>query len=325
MVINKRFYSSGRLRRPWWRCLQNKNIHFSKCVSFRQRRMREDRKRNSEEEAGVFRRSRWISLKKTKPKVVVNSSNIITEAENEEEAHENIENEEPNEELPSFSGGTSSGSNNKTAGKFPQQTVVNVWQVSFENFRWSEGQVMSQENVSISVPALSVISDSFLTILFPRWIDLYNNIEISIGSNSLPHDLFSTLTSAFKDFLCSFAEKKQQMLASHFSNPQRRRVSCQRRIPLQKSARRWRHLFPIKKLLIGVFWPQRKLVKDEKKKGRRKGGRKTKSFCWNWRRYFENKNYAFSTISFALVPVTVSAGLAFGFIYTLSWKMFYEI
>ena len=55
----------------------------------------------------------------TKPKVVVNSSKIITEADNEEEDHENIENEEPNEELPSFSGGTSGGSNNKTAGKFP--------------------------------------------------------------------------------------------------------------------------------------------------------------------------------------------------------------
>ena len=122
MVRNKRFYSSGRLRRPWWRSLQNKNIHFSKCVSLLQRRMREDRKRNCEEEAGVFRRSRWISLKKpcTKPKVVVNSSKIITEADNEEEDHENIENEEPNEELPSFSGGTSGGSNNKTAGKFPQ-------------------------------------------------------------------------------------------------------------------------------------------------------------------------------------------------------------
>ena len=65
MVRNKRFYSSGRLRRPWWRSLQNKNIHFSKCVSLLQRRMREDRKRNCEEEAGVFRRSRWISLKKT--------------------------------------------------------------------------------------------------------------------------------------------------------------------------------------------------------------------------------------------------------------------
>ena len=64
MVRNKRFYSSGRLRRPWWRSLQNKNIHFSKCVSLLQRRMREDRKRNCEE-AGVFRRSRWISLKKT--------------------------------------------------------------------------------------------------------------------------------------------------------------------------------------------------------------------------------------------------------------------
>ena len=37
-----------------------------------------------------------------------------------------------------------------------------------------------------------------------------NNIEISIGSNSLPHDLFSTLTSAFKDFLCSFAEKNNR-------------------------------------------------------------------------------------------------------------------
>ena len=56
----------------------------------------------------------------TKPKVVVNSSKIITEADNEEEDHENIENEEPNEELSSFSGGTSGGSNNKTAGKFPQ-------------------------------------------------------------------------------------------------------------------------------------------------------------------------------------------------------------
>ena len=65
MVRNKRFYSSGRLRRPWWRSLQNKNIHFSKCVSLLQRRMREDRERNCEEEAGVFRRSRWISLKKT--------------------------------------------------------------------------------------------------------------------------------------------------------------------------------------------------------------------------------------------------------------------
>ena len=33
--------------------------------SYVQRRMREDRKRNSEEEAGVLRRSRLISLKKT--------------------------------------------------------------------------------------------------------------------------------------------------------------------------------------------------------------------------------------------------------------------
>ena len=47
---------------------------------------------------------------------MVNSSKVIIEADNEEEDHENIENCEPNEELPSFSG----GSNNKTAGKFPQ-------------------------------------------------------------------------------------------------------------------------------------------------------------------------------------------------------------
>ena len=51
---------------------------------------------------------------------MVNFSKIIIEADNEEEDHENIENYEPNEELPSFSGGTSGGSNNKTAGKFPQ-------------------------------------------------------------------------------------------------------------------------------------------------------------------------------------------------------------
>ena len=51
---------------------------------------------------------------------MVNSSKIIIKADNEEEDHENIENCEPNEELPSFSGGTSGGSNNKTAGKFPQ-------------------------------------------------------------------------------------------------------------------------------------------------------------------------------------------------------------
>ena len=124
---------------------------------------------------------------------------------------------------------------------------------------------------------------------------------------------------------CVPSQKEKQMLASHFSNPPRRSVSCQRRMPLQKSTRRWRHLLPINKLLIGIFWPQRRLVKDEKKKGRRKGGRKTKSFCWNWRRFFENEKYAFSTISFALVPATVSAGLVFGFIHAVSWKMFDEI
>lgn len=31
-------------------------------------------------------------------------------------------------------------------------------------------------------------------------------IEISIGSNSLAHIFFSTLTTAFKDILCSFQE-----------------------------------------------------------------------------------------------------------------------
>ena len=56
----------------------------------------------------------------TKPKVVVNSSKIIIQADKEEEDKEKIKNDEPNEELPSFSGGTSVGSNNKTAGKFPQ-------------------------------------------------------------------------------------------------------------------------------------------------------------------------------------------------------------
>ena len=43
---------------------------------------------------------------------MVNSSKIIIEADNEEEDNEKIENDEPNEELPSFSGGTSGGSNN---------------------------------------------------------------------------------------------------------------------------------------------------------------------------------------------------------------------
>ena len=56
------------------------------------------------------------------------------------------------------------------------------------------------------------------------------------------------------------------MQTSHFSNPLRRSLSCQRRIPLQKLTRRRRHLFPINKLLIGVFWQQRRLVKDEKKR-----------------------------------------------------------
>ena len=56
----------------------------------------------------------------------------------------------------------------KQPANFLKQTVVNVWQVSFENFRWSEGQVMSQENVSVSVPVLSVISNNFLTIFISK-------------------------------------------------------------------------------------------------------------------------------------------------------------
>ena len=48
------------------------------------------------------------------------------------------------------------------------------------------------------------------------------------------------------------------------------------------------------------------LEKDKKKKGRRKGGKKTKIF------------------SFVLIPATVWASLVFGFINVLSWKMFYE-
>lgn len=122
MARNKWFYSSGRLRRPWWRCLQNKSTKISKCVSLLQRRMREDRKRDSKEEAGVFRRSRWISPKKTmyQTEGCGKFFKIIIEADNEEEDNEKIENDEPNEELPSFSGGTSVSSNNKTAGKFPQ-------------------------------------------------------------------------------------------------------------------------------------------------------------------------------------------------------------
>ena len=56
------------------------------------------------------------------------------------------------------------------------------------------------------------------------------------------------------------------------------------------------------------------LEKDKKKKGRRKGGKKTKSFCSNWHKY----NFI------VLISATVWASLVFGFIYVLSWKMFYE-
>ena len=41
---------------------------------------------------------------------------------------------------------------------------------------------------------------------------------------------------------CVPSHKEKQMLASHFSNPPRRSVSCQRRMPLQKSTRRWRRV-----------------------------------------------------------------------------------
>ena len=36
---------------------------------------------------------------------------------------------------------------------------------------------------------------------------------------------------------CVPSQKEKQMLASHFSNPPRRSVSCQRRMPLQKSTK----------------------------------------------------------------------------------------
>ena len=149
MERNRQFHLSGRLWRPGRRCLQNKNSHFSKCVSHLQRQMRKDQKRNSEEEAGILRRSRWISSNQQK-------------------------------------------------------------------FRWLEGQTR---------------------------------------------------------FLYNFRENL--------------------------------------------------LEKDKKKKGRRKGGKKTKSFCSNWHKYFLKK-YLFSTISFVLIPATVWASLVFGFINVLSWKMFYE-
>lgn len=63
---NRQFHLSGRLWRPGRRCLQNKNSHFSKCVSHLQKQMRKDQKRNSEEEAGILRRSRWISSNQQK-------------------------------------------------------------------------------------------------------------------------------------------------------------------------------------------------------------------------------------------------------------------
>ena len=66
MERNRQFHLSGRLWRPGRRCLQNKNSHFSKCVSHLQRQMRKDQKRNSEEETGVLRRSRWISSNQQK-------------------------------------------------------------------------------------------------------------------------------------------------------------------------------------------------------------------------------------------------------------------
>ena len=45
MERKRQFHLSGRLWRPGRRCLQNKNSHFSKCVSHLQRQMRKDQKR----------------------------------------------------------------------------------------------------------------------------------------------------------------------------------------------------------------------------------------------------------------------------------------
>ena len=52
---------------------------------------------------------------------------------------------------------------------------------------------------------------------------MYNSIEISIGSNSLPHDIFSTLTSAFKYFLCSFTERTTDASKLFFKPATRKR------------------------------------------------------------------------------------------------------
>ncbi|CAH3158710.1 unnamed protein product [Pocillopora meandrina] len=132
----------------------------------------------------------------TKPKVII-------EADNEEEDNEKIKNDEPNEELPSFSGGTSVGSSNKTAGKFPQPN---------------------------------------------------------------------------KDFLYSFTERTTDA-GKPFFKPATKKRKVSTTDALTQIDKALRHLFPINKLLIGVFLLQRRLVKDEKKKGRREEGRKTRSFC----------------------------------------------
>ena len=102
--------------------MQNKSTHISKCVSLLQDEWEKTGNGTPKRKLAFFDEVDEFLSKKpcTKPKVVVNSSKIIIEADNEEEDNEKIENDEPNEELPSFSGGTSVGSNNKTAGKFPQ-------------------------------------------------------------------------------------------------------------------------------------------------------------------------------------------------------------
>ena len=66
-----------------------------------------------------------------------------------------------------------------------------------------ESQKISQEN---SAPALSVISNEISLQFFFQNEWSCTTIQIIIGSNNLSHDLFSTLASLFKDFLCSFAE-----------------------------------------------------------------------------------------------------------------------
>ena len=107
------------------------------------------------------------------------------------------------------------------------------------------------------------------------------------------------------------------MLASHFSNPPRRSVSCQRRMPLQKSTRRWRHVFyqqAADRDFLAVE-EARERREEERKEKRRK---EDQEFLLKLAQVLRKWKVRVSTISFALVPATVSAGLVFGFIYAVS-------